>query len=508
MPPRPVWLTVFTALLAVVPARAKAADRPNVLVIVSDDHGLELGCYGHPVLKTPNLDRLAAEGTRFRNAFCTTASCSASRSVLLSGLHNHANGQYGHQHSVHHFSAFGTVKSLPVILGDHGYRTARIGKYHVAPEAVFAFQTKLPAPGGARHTLQMAEACRGFVADQSSPFFLYYATADPHRGGGPRSDDPLRPDAFGNNATYPGLPPRVYDPKEVIVPPWMPDNPATRAEIAQYYQAVSRVDEGVGRLVQILKDAGQYENTVIFYLSDNGPAFPGAKTTLYEPGMNLPLIVRDPSRKTGGVVSDALVSWVDLTPTVLDFAGIKSVLAPPRNQGDPEDSPGTRQQAPTTPRKTAARARAGNVTYTFHGKSFRPVLDGEPREGWNEIYASHTFHEITMYYPMRVIRTPRHKLILNLAHQLPYPFASDLYESATWQAARKAGPDSPYGKRLIKDYLQRPRYELYDLEKDPDEVVNLAEHPEHKALFDTLAAKLKAFQKETGDPWILKYDYE
>ncbi|MGE3822243.1 MAG: sulfatase-like hydrolase/transferase, partial [Isosphaeraceae bacterium] len=332
---------------------------------------------------------------------------------------------------------------------------------------------------------------------------------DPHRGGGPRTDDPLRPDAFGNNASYPGMTPRVYDPSDVIVPPWLPDTPATRAEIAQYYQAVSRVDEGVGRLVQILKDAGQYENTVIFYLSDNGPAFPGAKTTLYEPGMNLPLIVRDPSRKTGGVVSDALVSWVDLTPTILDFAGVTTVLAPPRVQGDPEDSPSARPDVPpATPKKKPARARAENVPYVFHGKSFRPVLDGEPREGWGEVYASHTFHEITMYYPMRVVRTRRHKLILNLAHQLPYPFASDLFESATWQSALRGGPDARYGKRLIKDYVQRPRYELYDLENDPDEVVNLAERPEHKALFESLAGKLKDFQKATGDPWILKYDYE
>ncbi|MGE3819347.1 MAG: sulfatase-like hydrolase/transferase, partial [Isosphaeraceae bacterium] len=179
---RTLGLSLLATALGGLSASSGAADRPNVLVIVSDDHGLELGCYGHPVLKTPHLDRLAAEGTRFRNAFCTTASCSASRSVLLTGLHNHANGQYGHQHSVHHFSAFGTVKSLPVILAEHGYRTARVGKYHVAPESVFAFQTKIPAPGGARHTVRMAEACREFVADRSSPFFLYYATADPHRG--------------------------------------------------------------------------------------------------------------------------------------------------------------------------------------------------------------------------------------------------------------------------------------------------------------------------------------
>ncbi|UCF15738.1 MAG: sulfatase-like hydrolase/transferase [Phycisphaerales bacterium] len=101
------------------------------MLIVSDDHGREtLGCYGNSVIKTPNLDALAAEGVRFTNAFCTTASCGASRSVILSGLYNHANGQYGHQHSYHHFISFPNVKSLPVLLTEAGYRTGRIGKYY------------------------------------------------------------------------------------------------------------------------------------------------------------------------------------------------------------------------------------------------------------------------------------------------------------------------------------------------------------------------------------------
>jgi N-sulfoglucosamine sulfohydrolase len=259
----------------------------------------------------------------------------------------------------------------------------------------------------------------------------------------------------------------------------------------------------------MLKETNQYENTLILYLSDNGPAFPGAKTTLYEPGMRLPLIVRAPTATRRGVVSDAMVSWVDVTPTILDFAGMTEVLAPPLRQGDPEDAPGVAPAAGVS-RKKAARAGEANVRYTFHGRSFRQAMERERPEGWNEVFASHTFHEITMYYPMRVVRTVRHKLILNLAHQLPYPFASDLYASATWQSALKAGPDARYGKRRIADYLHRPRYELYDLETDPDEVINLADRPEpeHKALFESLAAMLKAFQERTGDPWIVKYEYE
>ena len=117
------------------------APRRNIVVVIADDHGPDAGCYGNKVIKTPSLDRLASEGVRFTNAYCTTASCSASRSVLLSGLHNHLNGQYGHQHDYHNFHTKTTVRSLPVLLAEAGYRTGRIGKFHVQPEAVYHFET-------------------------------------------------------------------------------------------------------------------------------------------------------------------------------------------------------------------------------------------------------------------------------------------------------------------------------------------------------------------------------
>ena len=114
----------------------------------------------------------------------------------------------------------------------------------------------------------------------------------------------------------------MYDPKDVIVPPFLPDTAASRAEIAEYYQSVSRLDEGIGHLVSILKSAGKYDDTLILYLSDNGVALAGAKTTLYEPGMRVPFIVREPKQAKTGRTQDALVSWVDIMPTLLDYAGI------------------------------------------------------------------------------------------------------------------------------------------------------------------------------------------
>lgn len=496
-----VFLLLAGALGAAV---ARAAAPRNVILFIADDMGQDAGCYGNPDVKTPALDQLAREGTRFRNAFCTSASCSASRSVLMTGLQNHATGHYGHAHAEHHFSTYRSVRSLPAILAENGYRTGRIGKYHLAPEAVYPFGTAIPS--NAWNPVGMAEDARAFIADKSTPFFLYFCPLTPHRSGGELAGHPLKPNAFGNHQRYPEINDVTYVEAALKVPDHLPDLPETRAELAQYYQAISRTDQGLARLVAILKETGQYENTLIIFGADNGMPWPGAKTTLYEPGLKLPLVVRSPEQRQRGVTTDAMVSWVDVTPTILDFAGVKEVLAPPFRAGDPESVPAVPVAANA---KKAAKKKAGPalVPYAFHGRSFLPTLEGGSLPGWDEVFASHQFHEITMYYPMRAIRTDRYKLILNLAHQLPYPFASDLYGSATWQATLR-GERSHYGRRRIADYTFRPRYELYDLQSDPGELHNLVESATHAAVFKDLAARLKAYQQKTRDPWITKYTYE
>jgi N-sulfoglucosamine sulfohydrolase len=482
---RAVGLSALACLVVAGGAPA-ASGRPNIVLIVADDHGTDaLGCYGNPVIKTPHLDALAADGTRFTYAFCTSASCSPSRSVLLTGQQNHRNGMYGLQHDFHHFQSFDSVKSLPVRLAAAGYRTARIGKFHVAPESVFSFQTVLstgaandPATIG-RSPVEMAEQTQTFIAAKDDrPFFLYFASDDPHRAnavlpdGRPTFDTYPRPNSFGNRPEgYPGITPVRYRPEDVRVPSFLPDTPACRAELAEYYQAVSRLDQGVGRLIALLKSAGRYESTLIVYLSDNGAAFPGAKTTLYDPGMRLPLLVRAPGRQRPGSVQSAMVSWADLTPTLLDVAGVPVPAS------------------------------------EFDGRSFRAGLDGGELAGWDTVFASHTLHEVTMYYPMRVVRTRRHKLIVNLAHALTYPSALDLLQSPTWISVTKAG-GSVFGRRPIEQFLHRPRFELYDLERDPDEIANLADDPAQQAVKFELLARLKAFQAATKDPWLRKWDYE
>ncbi|MCM8527074.1 MAG: sulfatase-like hydrolase/transferase, partial [Lentisphaeraceae bacterium] len=236
------------------------AAEKNIIFFITDDESPTLGCYGDKVAVTPHIDSIAKDGTVFLNAYATTASCSASRSVVMSGLHNHMNGQYGHTHHFHKFASYPDVValSLPRVLANEGYRTGQIGKYHVAPEEVFHYETYLK--GNSRNAVQMANACEEFIKKKDDrPFFLYFATSDPHRGGGIDKTYPgkHKPDLFGNKpnkGSYPGIEEVFYDPAKVNVPPFLPDTPESRSELAQYYQSVSRIDQGVGRLVEILKE--------------------------------------------------------------------------------------------------------------------------------------------------------------------------------------------------------------------------------------------------------------
>jgi N-sulfoglucosamine sulfohydrolase len=248
----------------------------------------------------------------------------------------------------------------------------------------------------------------------------------------------------------------------------------TRQELAQYYQSVSRLDQGVARLISLLKKSGKYDNTLIIYISDNGIAFPGAKTTLYDPGIKLPCIIKLPEQKNKNQVSDAMISWVDLTPTILNYAKISI--------------PGS----------------------SFQGRSFKSVLDNPQNSSskeWNEVYASHSLHEVTMYYPMRMVRDKNFKLIWNIAYGLDYPFAWDLYESATWKGLMEQN-DKKLGKKKVENFIHRDEFELYDMVNDPEELVNLSRNPEYVKVLNDMKVKLKDFQTRTKDPWLYKWTYQ
>jgi len=332
----------------------------------------------------------------------------------------------------------------------------------------------------------MANNCVDFInTDNQKPFFLYFCTSDPHRAG-PVSDEPMAPNSFGNKPEgYEGVEKMTFSASDVIVPDYLPDTEACREELAQYYQSVARMDQGFGTLFEHLKSAGKWDNTVIIYVSDNGIAFEGGKTTQYQPGINLPCIVKNPENKNRGMVSEAFINWADLTPTILDYAGVLE---------EAREKMGKRYEA--------NQSQWDNVlNEDFQGNSFKEVLLTGNDEGWDETYASHTFHEITMYYPMLTVISGRYKLIWNVAWQLPYPQALDLWESSTWKSALQR-EDGMYGSKKIAEYYDRPEFELFDLKEDPDESENFADKEHYKEILEELKEKLVEFQKRTNDPWI------
>ena len=430
----------------------------NILLLIADDLGRMAGCYGEPAIRTPNIDALAARGTRFDMAFTSTASCSASRSVIYTGLHTHETGQYGLHHDHHHFMTFAEVDTAPALLNAAGYHTGIIGKVHVGPPGVYPWQ----------HREESTTRDVAWVADRSGayfearkadarPFFLTVGFIDPHR-------DESR-GGFGNRE-FGAEDPQVA-PADVHVPPFLPDLPEVRDELASYYRSVHRLDRGVGLVLNALDRAGLADDTLVVFLSDNGAPFLNSKTTLFDAGVHLPLIVHRPGQRAG-VANPNLVSFVDLLPTFLDLAGSSA-------------APGKRK-----------------------GRSLLPILEEDAMlPGWDMVFGSHTFHEITNYWPTRFLRTPRYKYHRNVAWQLDFPFSGDLYGSLSWQGIRRRDPVM-IGQRPLADYIRRPPEELYDLDTDPSEVVNLADRPEHAMRLSALRARMEAWQTETRDPWLYR----
>ena len=437
-------------------AQAAAPPRQrNILLLISDDQGLDLGCYGVPI-KTPRLDRLAREGTRFAQGFAAVSSCSPSRAVINTGLYTHQNGMYGLQHDVHHQSLLDGIETLPAILRRAGYATALVGKKHVGPDSAFPYEAELvPERSGIRDVRELAIAASSFIRSTNDrPFFVTVAYSDPHRAAVD----------YGNDRRWPGVKPVAYDPKSVPIPRHLPDIPAVRGDLAEYYESLSRLDTGVGMILDDLAETGRADETLVIFLSDNGRPFGGAKTNLYDPGLHLPLIIRAPGATPG--VNQAMVSWVDIAPTILDYAGV----APP-------------------------------TRYPLSGASLMPLLGKTGAAGRDAVFASHDFHEINQYYPMRSVRTHTHSYIANLAHPLDYPIAGDVAGSPSWKAI-SADPSIRLGNRTQAAYLKRPAEELYDLTRDPDEIVNVAGDPAYATVLADLRQRLLKMRTATRDPWL------
>lgn len=460
------------------------AQSPNIILVVTDDQGMEmLGCYGDKNAVTPNIDKLAAEGIKFNRAYCTTPSCSPSRSVILTGLHNHKNGQYGLGHSVYHFRTHESVKSLPVLLSSAGYYTMHTGKLHVYPKELYKFDASIET--GANNPVKMVANFKEMMAQKpvDKPFFLYFATTDPHHAIGPNKSLPYAPNRFGNiDVGHEGVNELIYDPEKIKVPFYLPDIPEAKAELAQYYQSIHRVDEGMGAMVKFLKEKGLYDNTIIIYTSDNGAPFAGAKGNLYDAGVRLPFVVKTLKNGPKNKTTDAFVAFTDITPTILDLAGVY-------------------KQSIERMKESAAKDWTWEYPSTdtaFHGKSIKPILEDKAKEVQNEVYLSHSFHELYQFYPMRAVVTNQYKFIWNLAHPLQKSKYRGRGESIMDAAIFNKKLEN-FGTRKVKDIEKRPEFELYDLKNDPQEAKNLAYDKAYEALLNEYKAKIWAFQKNTGD---------
>ena len=222
----------------------------NAVLILADDWSRLAGCYGSPVIQTPNIDRFAQGAVVFNQAFCTSPSCAVSRACLLTGQHAHTHGQYGHCHGIQGFRTHAWMSSIPRDFREAGFATACIGKMHVAPAEVYPFEFV----EADQRAAAMIDATTRFLAQNAQrPFYLHLGLTEPHRVGL----------GYNNQAAQPGITPVIYAPDEIVVPPFLPDLPAVRQDLAAYYQAVSRFDSIVGALLKVIEASGRMDETLI-----------------------------------------------------------------------------------------------------------------------------------------------------------------------------------------------------------------------------------------------------
>ncbi len=426
------------------PASPASAARPNIILITADDMGMTPGAFGKHDLATPNLDRLAAEGVLFRNAYVTQASCSPSRASMLTGLYPHQNGQMG---LVEGYAVKPEITAtLPKLLGDAGYATAILGKLHIRPATSFPFQDDHSNLISKTRDVKMVnDLFKDFLANRGGkPFFAMINFFDPHR---PYNDQ--------MNQTA-GLPTTLITPDQATPFSFLDtDFPFLRQQMAYYYNACTRVDIGVGLTLDTLKEQGLDQNTLIFFLSDNGPPFPRAKTGSYEASIHTPMMMAWPA-KGGGRQVTQLISSVDIMPTALAAAGVSAPAGLP-------------------------------------GMSLIPFFTGDPATWRTEVFTEQNSHAPGQFYPRRTVRDARYKLIHNLTPE---------YKNPVFSADQAFPPDmkSDHYPDLYQRWEHPPDYELYDLQNDPDEFVNLIDDPSLQGVAEKLKGDLAQWQKDTADP--------
>ncbi|MFH5834291.1 sulfatase [Halalkalibaculum sp. DA3122] len=411
---------------------AQSSDRqasPNILVFVADDAGWrDFGAYGNEVIQTPNIDELARGGLLFEQAFLTTAQCSPSRISILTGLYPHATGA----EDLHMPLPEGT-RIVPGYLSEKGYFSGHMRKTHYGPHADAQFNW---------YSEHLSESFPSFLDEAGQqPFFLWVGFSDPHR---PYGDAP-----------------RVHDPDEVKVPPQLADRPGTRADLARYYDEISRMDAQIGRFIEELERRGERDNTLVVFLSDNGAPFPRAKGTVYDAGIRTPLIFNWPDEIEAGSRFEGLASVIDLAPTLLDLVGHP-------------------------------------VPDQMQGETVLPVLFDQTRPGREYVFSERNWHDSDEH--IRSLRTERYKLVKNAYIELPHGTPADIGGSPSFRdliRLKKEGSLNHAQSRLFQ--VPRPRIELYDLQQDPWEVHNVAADSAYWQKARELAQVLDDWSQQTGD---------
>jgi arylsulfatase A-like enzyme len=412
-------------------------ERPNIVVVHWHDLGTRLGTYGVDGVPSPAVDRIAAEGVRFDRAFCATPLCSPARSALMTGRYPHANGMMGLQHLGWEYAS--GVETIPMHLRTLGYHSANFGMQHEASDPTRlgydeVYEARDPATGWQRADTVVDEATTWLSAPdrRREPFLAVVGFFEVHR---PYPVELYPPD----------------DPEAVSVPPYLPDNPHTREDLAAFHGSIRVADRATGRLVETLRTEGLLDHTWIVFTTDHGMAFPGAKSTLYDPGIQVALLMRPPDGAAARrEPTDRLAAHVDILPTLIDLAG-------------------------------------GQQPRGLHGVSHAGWLRGEDtRPVRTQVFAEKTYHDA--YDPMRAVRTDRWKYIHNAAPGPRLLLPRDIEASAT-----RAGMGDAH-------LTERTTAEVYDLTTDPWERDNLAGRPEVADVEAELADTLVRWQRETGDP--------
>jgi N-sulfoglucosamine sulfohydrolase len=453
------FLLIFFLGYLSIPSNAQEQEpvnkMPNILLITSEDHSPHLSSYGDTIINTPNLDKIAGEGVLFNNAYITIASCTPSRSSILTGLYPHQNGHLSLATHGYHF--VGKVKNIYQMLKEAGYRTGMLGKLHLNPASNFPIDYH-PIAGAnfSRDSLgRYAEYAGDFMEGSEDPFFLMVNYPDAHH---PWED-------LVENRPRPA---KIVTSEEVAVFHYVGyENERIKSFTANYYNSIQRLDECIGELMQTLLNSGKDNNTLIIYLSDHGDQMPRGKLGIYEAGTKVPFLVKWPGKIDKGITSDALISSIDIVPTILDAAG----LAIPESIG---------------------------------GKSLFPVFN-DPELDFRE-YLFTEYHGIPMvYFPQRSVRDKKYKLIYTLLNDRKNPVAQ--YYTEHWNSAAlgsptikelKTAPDST--KRAYETWLNPPEVQLYDLENDPWEFNNIASDPRYSKVKERLLNALFLWQEETNDP--------